>query len=70
MHRRNIKKSLTADQLNLTLKKLDKLSKCNDEAKIEILNESIMNGWQGIFELKGNKEQSKKTDPKELYQWG
>lgn len=70
VHRRNIKKALTADQLNLTLKKLDKLSKCNDESKIEILNESVMNGWQGIFELKEKKEQPKKMDPKDYYQWG
>lgn len=70
VHRRNIKKALTAEQLNLTLKKLSSLSKNNDDTKIEILNESIMNGWQGIFELKGNKEQPKKTGPKDLYQWG
>ena len=34
--------------------KLWKLSNKNEETAIEILNESIANGWTGIFELKNN----------------
>lgn len=49
--RKNIKKPLTDKALTLILNKLDKLS-CNDKEKVEILNQSIMNCWQGVFELK------------------
>jgi predicted phage replisome organizer len=49
--RKTIKKPMTEKALDLILKKLDKLS--NDEnEKIAILNQSILNSWQGIFELK------------------
>lgn len=59
-HRVNIKKSLT----ELALKKiLNQLNKWNytDEECIKCLNNSIMNGWQGIFEIKKEKQQSKFT---------
>ena len=51
--RKSIKRAMTTRALELLLKKLDKLSN-DDNTKIEILNESIMNGWNGIFPLKDN----------------
>lgn len=51
--RKSIKRVMTTRALELLLKKLDKLSN-DDNTKIEILNESIMNGWNGIFPLKNN----------------
>ena len=51
--RKSIKKVMTTHALELLIKKLDKLSN-DDNTKIEILNESIMNGWNGIFPLKDN----------------
>ena len=51
--RKSIKRVMTTRALELLLKKLDKLSN-DDNTKIEILNESIMNGWNGIFPLKDN----------------
>ncbi len=67
-HRKIIKKPFKSEYpLRLLLKKLDKLAD-NDETKIEILNQSIMNGWQGIFPLKdtfvktGTYAKSKSTD--------
>lgn len=51
--RKSIKRVMTTRALELLIKKLDKLSD-NDNTKIEILNESIMNGWNGIFPLKNN----------------
>ena len=51
--RKSIKRVMTTRALELLIKKLDKLSN-NDNTKIEILNESIMNGWNGIFPLKDN----------------
>ena len=51
--RKSIKRVMTTRALELLIKKLDKLSN-NDNTKIEILNESIMNGWNGIFPLEDN----------------
>ena len=48
--RKSNKKPLTARGLELIIKKLDKLSDKKQE-KIEILNNSIMNNWQGVFPL-------------------
>ena len=53
--RKTIKKPVTDKSLKLTLNKLDKYGK-NDLEKIEILENSIMNCWQGVFELKNKKE--------------
>lgn len=49
--RKEIKKPMTTQAVKLMLNKLNKLSN-NDSIKIEILNQSILNGWTGIFELK------------------
>ena len=49
--RKSIKSPLTTRALKLALNKLSKLTN-NDYEKIAILNESIMKGWKGVFELK------------------
>ena len=54
--RKRIKKPLTERALNILFVKLDTLS---DSNKIKILENSILNCWQGIFELKP--EQKEKT---------
>lgn len=51
--RKAIKKPLTTRGLELMINKLYKLTTNIDE-QIEILNNSIMNNWQGIFPLKQN----------------
>jgi len=45
-------KPMTEKAKNLILDKLDKLAK-TDAEKIEILNQSIMLNWIGVFEIKG-----------------
>lgn len=50
--RKLIKKPMTSNAINLMIKKLNKLAN-NDIDRIIILNNSIENSWQGIFELKG-----------------
>lgn len=57
--RERIKKPLTERALNILFVKLDTLSGGNDSNKIKILENSILNCWQGIFELKP--EQKEKT---------
>lgn len=49
--RKAIKRSLTTLALKKILNKLDCLSSC-DEDKIQIIDNSIMNGWSGVFPLK------------------
>lgn len=60
-HRKNIKKSLTELALKKILNQLNKWD-YTDEQCIECLNNSIMNGWQGIFEIKKNIKQDNFTD--------
>ena len=58
----SIKAKMTIRALELMLNKLDKLAtNDNDNDKIEILNNSIMNSWKGIFELKGDNYGNKNT---------
>lgn len=49
--RKAIKAPMTSNALKLMLNKLNKLSD-NDSTKIAIIEQSIMNSWKGIFELK------------------
>lgn len=49
--RKSIKKPITTRGLELLIKKLYSLTPNVDE-QIEILNNSIMNNWQGIYEIK------------------
>lgn len=68
--RKAIKKPLTTKGLELLIKKLYGLS-CNIDEQISILNNSIMNNWQGIFPLKQNTYSSNKgsfDDFKELWE--
>lgn len=50
--RKSIKAKMTQNALKLLLSKLDKMA-ADDDTKIEILNQSIMNSWKGVFEVKG-----------------
>ncbi|HAB60889.1 MAG TPA: hypothetical protein DCE48_09325 [Lachnospiraceae bacterium] len=60
--RESIKAKITDHGIDLMLKKLDKLANNNDD-KIEILNNSIIGGWKGIFELnkQGQKNNGRQT---------
>ncbi|MCR3759194.1 phage replication initiation protein [Clostridium felsineum] len=63
--RKSNKKPLTNRGMELLLSKLNKLTGSDNE-KIEILNQSIFNSWQGVFPLKkeasnGTTKQNKDT---------
>ncbi|MEG1662528.1 MAG: helix-turn-helix domain-containing protein [Clostridia bacterium] len=49
--RKLLKKPMTNKALELIFEKLDKLTNSNTD-KVAILNQSICNSWQGVFELK------------------
>lgn len=68
--RKAIKKPLTTKGLELMIKKLYNLTTNIDE-QIQILNNSIMNNWQGIFALKNNANKNTKgnfNDFKEIWE--
>lgn len=52
-YRKTMKKPLTPRGLELTFRNLDKLTG-NEIEKADILNQSIANGWQGVFALKND----------------
>lgn len=52
-------KGFTTRALELALSSLDKLA-ADDNTKIEIVNQSVMNGWRGFFPLKTDGKQQKK----------
>lgn len=63
--RKSIKKPLTTRGLELMIKNLNKLS-INVDEQIEILNNSIMNNWQGVFPLKQNTSKKQKINYEEI----
>lgn len=61
-HRKQLKKPMTIRALELILLKLDKLAS-DDCTKVAIINQSILKGWQDVFELKegGSGKNSNRT---------
>ena len=55
-YRKKIRKPMTETAITLMLDKLNKMSADITE-QIEILNQSVVNGWQGIFPLKQETQQ-------------
>lgn len=55
--RTKIKSPLTERALELLLKKLGSIANTEQE-KIDILNQSIMNGWKGVFPLRNQPSQN------------
>lgn len=59
--RKTIKKPLTTRGLELMINKLKKMTS-NINEQIQILNNSIMNNWLGIFPLKEEEKQKEKVE--------
>ena len=59
--RKAIKKPLTTRALELMINKLKKITS-NTNEQIQILNNSIMNNWLGIFPLKEEEKQKEKVE--------
>ncbi|MDU7085900.1 MAG: phage replication initiation protein [Clostridium sp.] len=57
--RKAIKSPMTSNALKLMLSRLDKLSNCDNGKKFKILEQSIMNSWKSIYELKNENGQKK-----------
>jgi len=73
--RKELKKPIVESSKKQFLEKLKTLSNNNESNAIEILNQSIANGWQGIFEIKTIENGNKSTKlngeqrDKELAEW-
>lgn len=67
--RKRIKKPLATERaITLAMNKLDDLSGGDNDVAIQILEQSIMNSWQGLFPLKQTSNQdSKKQSSKSVY---
>lgn len=62
--RKQIKKPMTDRAVKLALNKLDELAGDDTDSKIAIIDQSVMNGWQGLFPLK---EHPKKKQEGQFY---
>ena len=61
-YRKKIKAPMTQKAIDLLISKLNKLSP-DKATQIKIINQSILNGWKGVFPLKGeSKEQAKASN--------
>ena len=56
--RKKIKKPMTDKAIDLAIKKLDELSCGDNDIAVKIINQSIMNSWQGLFPLKEDQRQT------------
>lgn len=60
--RKLIKKPMTDKAVSLAMSKLQKLAvlpfseTMDNDLAIQILEQSVMNSWQGLFPLKGNRQ--------------
>jgi len=61
LHRKQLKKPMTEKVIELAVKKLQKV---NEKVAIEMIQQSIENGWSGLFEVK---EQAKKKTTSDHY---
>lgn len=59
--RKEIKKPLTFEGLKRLISKLNKLAPDDFKTQKEILDQSILNGWRGIFPLKQNNQNFNKS---------
>lgn len=59
--RKQIKSPMTERAVQLAMSNLDKLSGGDNEKAIRILEQSVMNSWKGLFELKEDKHVGSKS---------
>jgi hypothetical protein len=60
-YRKSIKAPMTERAIQLAVKKLEDLAPGDPSAQTAILNQSVLNGWKGLFPLKDGAEGKKAT---------
>lgn len=66
--RKKIKSPMTDKAIDLAISKLMKLSNGDNDTAIEILNNSIVNGWKGLYPLKETKQETKTTSIEKMWE--
>ena len=61
--RKEIKAPMTDRAITLAVNQVHKLSGGDPQMMVDILNQSIMNGWKGLFELKTTKQDKSTFNP-------
>lgn len=64
-HRKSLKSKMTERAERMLIRKLSELSNDNPNIAVEIMEQSILNGWKGVFPLKNNQKQ---REPEKI-QW-
>lgn len=59
-HRKQLKAPMTDQAYKMLLNKLEKLSDGDEEKKVAIINQSIENGWKGVFDIKSGEFKAKR----------
>lgn len=59
-HRKQLKKPMTDRAVHLLRNELEKLAPSDEAKQIAIIEQSIANGWQGVFELKTDARQTRR----------
>lgn len=67
--RKKIKKPMTDRAIELAISKLDNLSKGDNDTAIQILEQSILNGWQALYPLKGSEQKQEKSIEDYVDEW-
>lgn len=62
--RKKLKAPMTEKAIKLAIDKLFKLSNGDEHLMVEIINQSVMNSWKGLFELKGATGQTSNNQKK------
>ena len=57
--RKKLKSPMTERAIQLAINNLEKLSGGDNDTAVQILEQSIMNSWKGLFPLKDDKQQKK-----------
>lgn len=67
--RKQIKSPMTERAIKLAMNNLEKLSGGDIDIMVQIIDQSIMNGWKGLFALKneGRQQSGKKQDTGQFY---
>ena len=58
-NRKKLKKPMTDRAIELAIKELDKLAGNDNDLKIQIINQSILYGYQGLFPLRSDNQNNK-----------
>jgi hypothetical protein len=59
--RKKLKSPMTERAIQLAMGNLEKLSGGDNDIAVQILEQSIMNSWKGLFALKEEKQNSRKA---------